>query len=326
MTAVKSTADFCRYSMLAKSGRFVTDAVRLGILFREYAGIQEIPSLRQIVEMVRSLGIKMQTVKYLETGGVNMLARGSWHIHYAAKDKSATQKFDILHELFEVIHKNLSEFYPDYPVFKEPYLSRYADRFAAAVLIPQRYFIKRLIETGCDLVKLGESLELSHQCLLVAMRQHLGHIPFVGVLYDYHPQNGIRSRYKTADYMTNLVVKTSPAKRLKELCSLQPEPVPNESPKTGSLVCAALYSSCALLYCDVGNKDTQAVFVRPLFSNPQKPYRIILLALPGDKLSRFSPQADSMETLIINEDSPCPSSHLCRNSPNCLWKNQRRSS
>ncbi len=326
MTAIKSTADFCRYIITGKSGRFVTDPVSLGVLFRKYMGLQETPTLRDTIEIVRSLGIKIQAIKYLETGGVNMEARGFWHIHYSAKDKSATQKFDILHELFEVIHKSFHSLYSDYPLLREPYLSRYADRFAAAALIPQHFFLKRLIETGCDLVKLGEGLELSHQCLLVAMRQHLGHIPFVGALYDYHPQNGIRSRVKTNDYLTSLVVKTGPTRSLKELGWLQPEPFSGEPPKAGSLICAALYGSCTVLYHSNGSNDGFAVLVRPLFSNPGKPYRIILLALPGNKINRFSPQVDSIETLIINDDSPCPSSHLCRNSPNCRWKNQRRSS
>jgi hypothetical protein len=192
-------------------------------------------------------------------------------------------------------------------------------------LIPQRFFLNRLIETGCDLVKLGESLELSHQCLLVAIRQHLGNVPFVGALYDYHLQEGIRSRLKTNDYITSLVVKTGPARSLKELCWLQPEPIPNEPPKTGSLVCAALYGGISLLYRGTEDNNSHSILVRPLFGNAGKPYRVILLALPSNKVSRFSPQIDSMETIIISEDSPCPSSHLCLNALNCRWKNHRRS-
>jgi Zn-dependent peptidase ImmA (M78 family) len=324
MIAVKSAADFCRYSMV-KSGRFVTDPVRLGAIFREYANLEGTPDLKKTVEFVRGMGIKIQAVKYLETGGVNMVARKSWHVHYSAKDKPATQKFDILHELFEVIHKSFNTLYPDYPILKEPYLSRYADRFASGVLIPQRFFLKRLIETGCDLVKLGEDLELSYQCLLVAMRQHLGNISFVGALYDYHLQEGIRSRLKTNDYITSLVVKTGAARSLNELCWLQPAPIPNEPPKTASLVCAALYGNYSILYRGDEGKNSHSVLVRLLSSNAGKPYRVILLALPSNKISRFSPQIDSMETIIIDEDSPCPSSHLCLNSPNCRWKNHRRS-
>lgn len=324
MSTVKNPDDFCRYGVMTKDGHFVIDPVRLGAFFREYAAIKQTPDLRTTIELVRTLGIDVQAVEYLETGGVNMSARGTWHIHYSDKDKPATQKFDILHELFEVIQKNYNVLYPNYPIIKEPYLSRYADRFAAAALLPQRFFVERLVETGCDLVKMGESLELSHQCLLVAMQHNLGHIPFVGALYDFHPHDGIRSRYRTNDYIASIIVKTGLARSLKGLCGLQPEPVLKKAPKSGSLVCAALYGGYSVLYNDNEDKGGQSVLVRPLFGNPQKPYRIILLALPNDRVIRFSPQIDSIEAIVVNRESSCPSSHLCRNSSSCLWKNHRR--
>jgi hypothetical protein len=324
MSTVKNPNDFCRYGVLTKDGHFVIDPVRLGASFREYAAIEQTPDLQTTIELVRALGIDIQAVEYLVTGGVNMAARETWHIHYSNKDKPATQKFDILHELFEVFQKNYNMLYPAYPVIKEPYLSRYADRFAAAVLLPHRFFLERLVETGCDLVKMGERLELSHQCLLVGMQHHLGSIPFVGALYDFHPQDGIRSRYMTNDYVVSIIVKTALARNLKELCGLQSEPIIKKVPKSGSLVCAALYGGYSVLYNDNEDKDAQAVLVRPLFGNPQKPYRIILLTLPNDKVSRFSPQIDTIETVVVNRESSCPSSHLCRNSSMCGWQNRRR--
>ena len=60
-----------------EEGRFADDPVRLGALFREYAGIQRTPSLKKTVDLVRSLGINIEAVSYLETGGTNMMAKGS---------------------------------------------------------------------------------------------------------------------------------------------------------------------------------------------------------------------------------------------------------
>jgi len=45
-------------------------------------------------------------------------------------------------------------------VLKEPQLSQYADRFAAATLIPPKFFLTEVEISGCDLVKLSEDLEL----------------------------------------------------------------------------------------------------------------------------------------------------------------------
>jgi len=134
MTAPGSLGDFCRYALDYEEGRYANDPVRLGAVFREYAEINRTPSLTRTLNLVRSLGIKIEAVSYLNTGGTNMTAKGSWHIHYSTKDRPATQKFDIFHELFEVIHKNLNFFNPDYGLLREPHISRYADRFAAATL------------------------------------------------------------------------------------------------------------------------------------------------------------------------------------------------
>ena len=83
-----------------------------------------------------------------------MTANGLWHIHYSANDKAPTQKFTIFHELFEIIQKSIGLQDANFIVMKEPELSRSADRFAAATLIPPDFFIEQVGKTGCDLVKL----------------------------------------------------------------------------------------------------------------------------------------------------------------------------
>ena len=207
MTAPVSLSDFCRYALDYEEGRYADDPVRLGAIFREYAGIQRTPSLARTINLVRSLGINIEAVDYLKTGGTNMMPKGNWHIHYSAKDRPATQKFTIFHELFEVIHKNLNFLNPDYGLLREPHISRYADRFAGAALIPPGFFISQVGMTGCDLVKLGEDLELSHQCLLIALGQHFVEIPLVGALYEYRP-DGVIGANGEINFVATVVVKT----------------------------------------------------------------------------------------------------------------------
>ena len=162
-----SIRDFCRYAMEIEEGRPITDPVRLGELFRDYARLDRTPSITKSISLVRGLGVDIKAADYLDTGGINMTAAGSWHIHYSAKDKPGTQKFDIFHELFEVIQKTFTEAYPITSLLKEPQLSQQADRFAASVLIPPRFFASKADASGLDLVKLGNELELSHQCCLL---------------------------------------------------------------------------------------------------------------------------------------------------------------
>ena len=320
MATPNSVEGFCRYALDVEEGQFAHDPVRLGSLFREYAGIQRTPGLKKTIELVRSLGIKIEAVSYLDTGGTNMTANGSWHIHYATKDRSPTQKFDILHELFEVIHKSFGTLYPDYSALREPQLSQYADRFAAATLIPPHFFLNQALATGCDLVKLSEGLELSHQCLLIALGQHFVDIPLIGVLYEYHPQGEIDTNAEIKDFVATVVVKTGRARRIKELCALQTVPVRNSHPSFGSLVCAAVTGGRPVLWRSTHIEDSPAVLVRPLLSAGRDPYRVILLAVPNEEFGMISSQADRIEPILVNGDISCPSEKRCRNSSNCIWK------
>jgi hypothetical protein len=320
MSAPGSLGDFCRYALDYEEGRYADDPVRLGALFREYAGIDRTPSIKKTVDLVRSLGIKIEAVPYLDTGGTNMMAKGSWHIHYAAKDRPATQKFDIFHELFEVIHKNYNFFNPDYGLLREPNISRYADRFAAATLIPPSFFINQVGMTGCDLVKLGEDLELSHQCLLIALGQHFVDIPFIGVLYEYQPMGSIDTNADIKDFVATVVVKTARARRIKELCGLQTVPVRKSHPQIGSLVCAAVNGSHSVLWRSTHIEDSPAVLVRPLLSVGREPYRVILLAIPNEEFGMISFQVEGIEPTPVNGDVLCPSRAKCRNTDGCMWK------
>lgn len=324
-----SLVGFCHLALNVDNRRFAANPVKLGRLFRQYAVIERTPNLRNTVGMVRSLGIVIEEVDCLSTHGANMLDKDKvWHIIYSAKDSPATQKFTIYHELFEIIQKSFADMAPSYHRHDEYQLSRItkqsaehsADRFAGAVLLSPQFLVKHLISTGCDLAKLAAGLELSHQCLLVSMEQHLAGIPFVGALFDCQLPDGIRSRQKAYDYVATMVVKTSSAWPIQEVCHWQTDPVLDERPQGGSLVCAALQGSCPVFYHDPGEENSAAILVRPLFSGARRPLRVIFLALPATKSDRFYPQVDSIQAVVVDKNSPCPSVYKCRNPQNCRWK------
>ncbi len=327
MASNLSLAGFCRLALSANNSHSAADPASLGKLFRQYAGIERTPSLMRAVELVRSLGINIGEVDYLRKGGANMKARGVWYIHYSAHDRPAIQKFTIFHELFEILRKSFAEITPAYQSPQEPEMNpaarrsaeRSADRFASAVLLSPQFLISHLIATGCDVVKLAEGLELSHQCLLIAMEQHLRDIPFVGAIFDYQLPDGLKARQKTYTYNTTLVVKTLSAQRLKPLCKLQPEPVLHENPTSGSLVCAAVHGGFPVFYHNPDNGDA-AVLVRTIFSASRIPSRIILLALPSGKSDRFYPQVEVIQAIMVNKHSACPATYKCRSSLKCQWK------
>ncbi|ACZ61378.1 ImmA/IrrE family metallo-endopeptidase [Dehalococcoides mccartyi] len=323
MTVPGSLGDLCRYILSYEEGQYADNPVRLGAIVREYASIQSTPNLLRTIGLVRSLGIKIEAVDYLKTGGTNMLAKGCWYIHYSAKDKPATRKFTIFHELFEIIHKNLNSLNPDYALMKEPQISRCADRFAAAVLIPPDFFLNQAGKTGCDLVKLAQNLELSHQCLLIALGQHFAEIPFIGVLFEHRLDGENCTDGEIKDFMATLVVKTPPASRIRSLCGLQTVPARNAHPQVGSLVCAAVTSGHPVLWRSAHVEDSPAILVRPLRSVGREPYRVIMLAIPNEEFGMISLQAETIEPVPVNGDTLCPSRERCRNPGVCFWKNGR---
>ena len=320
MTAPGALEDICRYFLEYEEGRYTDDPVRLGLIFQEYIGIRRTPSLGRTVNLVRSLGIEIEAVDYLNTGGTNMNAKGSWHIHYSAKDRPATQKFDILHELYEVIYKSFVSLDPAFDSPEEPQLSRNAERFAASALIPPGFFLRKAGTTGCDLVKLGEDLELSHQCLLIALGQHFTEIAFVGALYEHSSGAAMPAATKVEDFRATVVVKTARARRIRSLCGLQTVPARNSHPQAGSLVCAAITGARPLLWESTHIEDSPAILVRPLVSAGLEPYRVILLAIPKEERSMILPQVERIQPVPVNGDMSCPWENKCRISENCRWR------
>ena len=320
MTSPGTLENLCRYVLDYEDGRYADDPVRLGLIFQEYSDIRRTPSLGRTINLVRSLGIKIEAVDHLNTGGTNMNAQGSWHIHYSAKDRPATQKFDIFHELYEVIHKSFASLSPGFNLLGEPQLSRNADRFAAAALIPPGFFLRQAGVTGCDLVRLSEDLELSHHCLLIALGQHFVDIPLIGILYEYRPKNISGAATEMKDFVATVVVKTARARRIKELCALQTVPVRNSHPQTGSLICAAVTSGRSLLWQSTHIEDSPAILVRPLLSVGREPYRVILVAVSKEELGMISTQVERIKPIPVNGDISCPSENKCRISGNCLWR------
>lgn len=313
--------EFCRYLLEYESQR-CADPVALGDIFREFYEIERTLTLKKTIYMIWSLGIDIEVADYLSTGGTNMRANGKWYIHYSAKDRPATQKFTVFHELFEVIHKSLAMLDSDISELKEPQLSQSADRFAAAALIPPKFFLSEVNSTGYDLVKMSTDLELSHQCLLIALGQHLGEIPFVGALYEYRPEadKGEPRTASIGNYLATVVVKTPQTRGVKQLCGLQTVPSRNSRPKAGSLVCSVITGGRPMLWQSTIPGDMPLILVRPLLSSGQEPYKVILLAVAGSEYNAISLQAEAIDTLFVDGDDWCPAQKKCGTVKDCIWK------
>ncbi|MGI2336847.1 MAG: ImmA/IrrE family metallo-endopeptidase [Dehalogenimonas sp.] len=319
MIAPDSLSNLCGYIMDNGKGHHPVDPVRLGAVFRDFTGVERTPTLVETLDLMRGLGINIELVDYLKSGGTNMMANGSWHVHYSASDKPATQKYTIFHELFEIIQKTIGDLDSGYAVMTEPRLSQCADRFAAAALIPPRFFLDRASAAGCDLVALSEELELSHQCLLIALGQHFADVPLVGALYEYLPESENSASPEIKDFTATVVAKTPLAKGIKRLCWLQTVPNRNSHPHVGSLVCAAVRGGKSLLWRSRRSDEHPVILVRPLISAKQETYRVILLAVPSDEFGLISSQVERIGLILVNGELSCPSASSCPIAHECSW-------
>lgn len=322
MTAPLSLNKLCDYIMDHEEGRNAANPVRLGAVFREYAELERTPTLIETINLMRLLGINIEAVEYLKSGGTSMKANGAWYIHFSAIDKPATQKYTIFHELFEIIQQNIGDLDSGYAVINEPRLSQCADRFAAAALIPPQFFLDRASTAGFDLVALGEELELSHQCLLIALGQHFADVPLVGALYEYLPESENGANPEIKEFKATVVTKTPSARGIKALCWLQTVPSRNSRPRAGSLVCAAVTGGHSLLWRNTFTEESPLVLVRPLLSSKQEPYRVILLAVPADEFGLISTQVEGIDPIPVNAEISCPSASSCPLAYECSWNSK----
>ncbi|MDD3974710.1 MAG: ImmA/IrrE family metallo-endopeptidase [Methanothrix soehngenii] len=313
-------AGFYQKVLAEEAGSGLVDPACLGEMFRDYFGITRTPSVKAACEIISSLGIEISGVDYLDTGGVNMLARGQWHIHYSSRDRAQTQKFDIFHELFEVIYKSLKMINPEIVLPGKQSICRSADRFAAAALIPPDYFIREAVDTGFDLVKLGCALELSHQCLLIAIGEHFNNIPLVGALYELNANGNGHHWQHNQNFTATVVIKTDKARQVRQLCGRQYVPVRNKNPETGSLVCAALKSGQSMLWRKPLIDGFPAIMVRPLYSEKGEIYRAVMIAVPDYKYDIISYQVQSLDPIIVNGDGACPAGSQCGQYSSCMWR------
>ncbi|MDO8688571.1 MAG: hypothetical protein Q7R39_00915 [Dehalococcoidia bacterium] len=283
---------FCS-RVLDTEGRPCSDDPRcLARLFRDFFGLEGTPRLSRALDLMSSLGVSLEEVQYLETGAVNMYKDG-WHVHFAFKDPPGTQKFDLLHEAYEIVDKTFAALIPSYQGIKEPLLSRNADRFAAAVLMPRDFICRKMAESGCDPVLLGEELELSHQALLIAFAECLPDTPFGAALWDRNP-DAADSSLVPEDFQAALVVRSTPARYARRLCLSQRVQAKGSGVATGSLACLAVKSGLAVLCHPEDSEGAAAVLVRPIPWRGHGLGRVLLLALPAEEYHLLQPQVESL--------------------------------
>ena len=295
--------DFCLWAIGRLKGAMPYGPLPLAALFREFSHIEKTVTLRHTLKLVSSLGIIVDEVDYLNSGAVNMW-KDDWYIHYSSHEPQATQKFSIFHELFEIIDKSLKGLVSKYPGLKEPYLSRCADRFAAAVLMPPDFLAHKMIATGCDAVILAQELELSHQALLISFAENLPDIAFGAALYD-HVFTGFFKNTRVEEFVARLVVKSPQARYARKLCASQWLPARGASAVPASLVCMAVKNNLPVL-CrpDHGGEDSEypAILVRPIKWWREEAGRVLLLTVPDGEFHLIQPQVEKLKPLKVPHD------------------------
>ena len=110
------------------------------------------------------------------------------NIYYREDDSLSGKENTILHELREIMEPFFAGFCSSYNPLSIRALHREADRFAAAVLLPQGPFRDKVYETGLDIPALGQFYAKSHAQILLRIGEVLhGERFFYGAVYDAEP-------------------------------------------------------------------------------------------------------------------------------------------
>lgn len=155
--------------------------------FRTYYLRNLPPTVKALRTVANCCGIKLDTSDSMPENvrGYNQVVNGRRNIIIKDGDTISGMQNTILHEIREIMEGIFPSVCRDYSPLKTSAKHYAANKFAAAVLLPDESFTKRVYETGFDVIELANSYSKScSQVLLRIGEVSQGKLFFYSALYE----------------------------------------------------------------------------------------------------------------------------------------------
>ena len=176
--------DFCHRLLDNELFRERLEPERLAAAFTEFFYLAARPTVVELAALLRDAGFGTVSGRELDgLKGVHFGApRGEYDIYYREDLWDGAKAHTVLHEAYEIIHETLWAFHSDDP--PERRVCREADRFAAAVLMPQDTFTAYALVSGLDVVVLQGVFQCSYASVAMRLAEVMRRQPLVALLYE----------------------------------------------------------------------------------------------------------------------------------------------
>jgi hypothetical protein len=187
-TAIEPTPieKFCQE--LLKENRFPDSVLpeRMAERFSKYFGLRPPLTKDDILSLCRQIGLDFPEEISLPPSlrGIHIGLGNVFAIGYREGEREGGAKHTILHEIWEIMFGILSA-HRGRSLFLEAGKEAYANRFAAAVLMPRKYFLEHCVRASFDPLVLRDAYRVSYLSVVIRMKHVLeSHTNFIGIVYN----------------------------------------------------------------------------------------------------------------------------------------------
>ncbi len=222
------------------------------------------------------------------------------YIYFRNDDSLSGIMNTILHEIREIMEKYFVEIYPSYEPLRTSARHIAANRFASAVLLPQKGFTSDVYETGLDVIELAKLYSKSCPQVLLRMGEVLqGKLFLYSALYGRNPE--------TDDWMLNYWTMSHNSENPDaNICGAgEFFPRKGKAVTQGSLVDMAIIEkkSCLaerITLLDEMDDEGLVALARPLIISGV-PIKVALVVLLGSNRDLLLPQIERTSPTVVDE-------------------------
>jgi hypothetical protein len=193
MTNFSDLQAFCLYLVHKYGDPERLNEVQKAEEFRKMYGLRLPISTGDLVDVAACCDIEVNRLKNMPANvrGFHEEYGERRKIYYKQGDALSGIENTILHEIREMMEPHFAEVCPSYKSLDNDALHIAANRFASAVLLPQRSFTNNVYETGLDVFELAEYYAKSISQVLLRVGEVLnGKYFFYGAIYDRDRKQG----------------------------------------------------------------------------------------------------------------------------------------